>query len=394
MSDANLSVDLKGPLEHLGGLTAAEFLRDYWQKKPLLIRNAFPDIIDLVDGDTLAGLALEESVESRFIQEKDNNEWRLEHGPFDEAFFEDMPASHWTLLVQAVDHYLPEVADILDGFAFIPRWRIDDVMVSYAADKGTVGPHSDYYDVFLIQGEGSREWQIGQPCDETTSLIPKLPLKILSHFEQAESWVLQPGDMLYLPPGLAHWGIAVGESITYSVGFRAASQGDMITDFAHYLSEKLPDHSRYSDPDLTPTSTPGLIDKASIERVKALLQEALAKPGATEDWLGEFLTQPKYEPSLEPCDPPFELKEIKALLNQGGDIRVDENTRCNYLLNENGQHRFFINGNAIEQPAGTENLLMSLCDARHLTKSDLSNTELEWLLLTDLVNQGVVFIEQ
>jgi 50S ribosomal protein L16 3-hydroxylase len=209
------------PLEQLGDMPIETFLRDYWQKKPLLIRQAYPGFELPIDGDELAGLALEEEVESRIVLEHGKTPWELRHGPFDEQTFSQLPESHWTLLVQAVDQWVPEIHELLQDFQFIPGWRLDDIMISYASDKGSVGPHFDYYDVFLLQGMGKRRWRIGQHCDSGSELVEGTPLKLLRNFETTDEWVLEPGDMLYIPPGIAHWGIAEGECITCSIGFRA-----------------------------------------------------------------------------------------------------------------------------------------------------------------------------
>lgn len=203
------------PLQLLGGLTAREFLRDYWQRNPLLIRQAIPDFETPLSPDELAGLALEEEVESRIIAPGEQGPWQLRQGPFKEEDFSTLPEREWTLLVQAVDQFVPEVAELVEPFKFLPSWRIDDVMISYAAPGGGVGPHYDNYDVFLLQGYGRRRWKIGQRCTSESPLQDNPDIKILAEFEQTDEWVLEPGDMLYLPPQLAHDGIAEDECMTF-----------------------------------------------------------------------------------------------------------------------------------------------------------------------------------
>ena len=242
------------PLQLLGGLTAREFLRDYWQKKPLLVRQAIPDFESPISPDELAGLALEEEVESRLVIEHGERPWELQRGPFIEDTFQDLPERDWTLLVQAVDQFVPEVAELLEDFKFLPKWRIDDLMISFAAPGGGVGPHFDNYDVFLLQAHGHRRWQIGQMCDADSPLLPHADLKILAQFEPTDEWVLAPGDMLYLPPRLAHCGTAEDDCMTYSVGFRAPSAAEVLTHFTDFLGQFLPDEERYSDPDIQPVS--------------------------------------------------------------------------------------------------------------------------------------------
>ncbi|HYD33010.1 MAG TPA: cupin domain-containing protein, partial [Methylophilaceae bacterium] len=207
------SQDAKSRLDLLGGLTAEQFLQEYWQKKPLLIRNAIPDFSGLLRPEELAGLACEEGVQSRLVSQQ-RNKWRVEEGPFEEERFLKLPARNWTLLVQEVNHHLDEADALLRRFNFIPYARLDDLMVSYAPDEGGVGPHFDSYDVFLLQGQGKRLWRISEQKD--LSLIADAPLRILKHFETEQEWLLGPGDMLYLPPHIAHWGIAKGDCMTYS----------------------------------------------------------------------------------------------------------------------------------------------------------------------------------
>ena len=210
------------PLTHLGNISIDTFLAEYWQKKPLLVRQAIPAFISPISADELAGLSLDEDVVARLVVEDPTaNEWQVEHGPINEERYGELPETHWTLLVQHADALDPQVNDVLQAFRFIPNWRLDDIMISYAPDKGGVGPHFDYYDVFLLQAGGRRRWRIGQACDSQSPLVPNQPMKILQEFETQEDYVLEPGDMLYIPAKLAHWGEAVGESITYSIGFRA-----------------------------------------------------------------------------------------------------------------------------------------------------------------------------
>ncbi len=275
----------------LGHISKEEFLADYWQKKPLLVRNAIANFMPPIDGDELAGLSLEQEVESRLVIGED---WKLEHGPFDEERFSSLPASHWTLLVQAVDLWVPEVAELLQHFDFIPPWRIDDIMVSYAEDGGSVGPHFDYYDVFLIQGAGQRRWQIGGTCDAETPLLKNTELKILQQFEPFNEWVLEPGDMLYLPPKVAHHGVAIGDCTTFSVGFRAPAATEMLDDLATELLTGIVAPNHLTDPQLTPEMAVVNIPNAYIKRVKSLLLETLDDDELLAQWFAQFMTAPKY----------------------------------------------------------------------------------------------------
>ncbi len=260
---------------HFSHFDAKAFLRDHWQKKPLLIRDPWSAWHNPLSPDELAGLACEDDVESRLIAQS-QDQWELEHGPLPETRFAELGRAPWTLLVQAVDSHVPEVAALRTAFSFIPDWRIDDVMVSYASDGGGVGPHFDQYDVFLIQGLGQRRWQIGGLCDETTALSPHDDLRLLADFEPTDEWVLEPGDMLYVPPRFAHNGVAVGENcMTYSIGFRAPSRAELIAHFCDHVLDSLDDDDRYTDPDLTLQDDPGIVSEEAIDRLHAMVREKM-----------------------------------------------------------------------------------------------------------------------
>ncbi|MDB9843296.1 cupin domain-containing protein [Porticoccaceae bacterium] len=282
---------MTNPFPVLGDISAEEFLADYWQNKPLLIRNAIPNFEPPVDGDELAGMALEQEVESRLVVGAD---WQLEHGPFTEERFQTLPSTDWTLLVQAVDLWVPEVAELLHEFNFLPPWRLDDIMVSYAEAGGSVGPHFDYYDVFLLQGAGQRRWQIGQRCDNDTPLATGTDLKIIADFKATNEWVLNTGDMLYIPPQIAHHGVAVGDCTTFSIGFRTPAATEMLDDLATELLSRGPAPTYLMDPPLTPAMANSNISAAYIAKVKALLLDTLNDDQLLAEWFAQFMTEPKY----------------------------------------------------------------------------------------------------
>jgi 50S ribosomal protein L16 3-hydroxylase len=283
----------------LGTLTADEFLSEYWQKKPLLIRNAIPGFVSPLTPDELAGLALEEEVESRIILEQGATApWELQTGPFDEHVFSQLPETHWSLLVQAVDLWIPEVKALLSRFNFLPPWRLDDIMVSYAPLGGSVGPHFDYYDVFLLQGLGQRRWQVGGRCDQKSPRLAGTLLRILSDFQAVDEWVLNPGDMLYLPPQYAHWGIAENDCLTYSIGFRSPSLADMVGDLATELMTQ--DHPAYfRDPKLTAKMANESIPPEFIQQLKSMLNDLLNDDNLLQDWFARYMTAPKYSEYIE-----------------------------------------------------------------------------------------------
>ncbi|MGC6480954.1 MAG: cupin domain-containing protein [Porticoccaceae bacterium] len=280
----------------LGDISAEQFLAEYWQQKPLLIRNAIPNFQPPVDGNDLAGLSLEPEIESRLVVGKD---WQIEHGPFDEHRYKTLPDRDWTLLVQAVDLWVPEVANILGHFDFLPRWRIDDIMVSYAADGGNVGPHYDNYDVFLLQGEGQRQWSVGGLCGEGSSLLPHENLRILVNEKFTEKWTLNCGDMLYIPPNYSHHGVAIGDCTTYSIGFRAPTVTEMLDDLTTELISQGESNDVLKDPLLTPEMAKQPISSEYLEQIRSLLNKTLNDDELLLNWFAQYMTQPKYPELLD-----------------------------------------------------------------------------------------------
>ncbi|AZE73609.1 hypothetical protein C4K00_3383 [Pseudomonas synxantha] len=376
------------PLQLLGGITAREFLRDYWQKKPLLIRQAIPDFESPIDADELAGLALEEEVESRLVIEHGERPWELRRGPFAEDAFSTLPEREWTLLVQAVDQFVPEVAELLEQFRFLPSWRIDDVMISFAAPGGSVGPHFDNYDVFLLQAQGKRNWKIGQMCSSESPLLQHADLRILAEFEESAEWVLEPGDMLYLPPRLAHFGIAEDDCMTYSVGFRAPSAAEVLTHFTDFLSQYLTDEERYTDADAQPVSDPHQIQSDALDRLKGLLAEHMSDERMLLTWFGQFMTEPRY-PELVAGEELGEEDFISSL--QDGAILV-RNPSARLAWSEvDDDVLLFASGQSRYLPGKLRELLKLVCSADALHSENLG----DWLtdedgrdLLCELVKQG------
>lgn len=376
------------PLQLLGGLTAREFLRDYWQKKPLLVRQAMPGFESPISPDELAGLALEEEIESRLVIEHGERPWELRRGPFAEDAFARLPERDWTLLVQAVDQFVPEVAELLEAFKFLPKWRIDDVMISFAAPGGGVGPHFDNYDVFLLQGFGKRRWQVGQMCNSDSPLLPHADLKILAEFAKTEEWVLEPGDMLYLPPLLAHCGTAEDDCMTYSVGFRAPSAAEVLTHFTDFLGQFLPDEDRYSDADAQPTSDPHQIQRDALDRLKALLNEHMSDERLLMTWFGQFMTEPRYPELIAG----IEIDEPAFLASlQDGAVLI-RNPSARLAWSEVGEDLvLFASGQSRLLSASQRDLLKLICSADALHIDNLG----AWLaddegrnLLLELAKQG------
>ncbi len=285
-------IEVHATAKHPLGMPPAKFLHDYWQKKPLLIRKAFPDFVSPLQPEDLAGLACEELALSRIVtHDRAADAWILRTGPFAEEEFPGMPDHDWTLLVQDVDKWDVDVRQLLQHFDFLPRWRIDDVMVSFAATGGSVGAHVDQYDVFLLQGHGQRRWQIDAGKNPPTRFRDDVELKLLREFTATHDWVLDPGDMLYLPPGVPHHGVAVNPCLTFSIGMRAPSSAELVSDYLDNLIADADESLRYQDPDLVPPKDPNEIDAAAMVRaVEALNTLRLNDPDKLGDWFGRFIT--------------------------------------------------------------------------------------------------------
>lgn len=379
------------PLQLLGGISADEFLRDYWQKKPLLVRQAIPDFKSPLEPDELAGLALEEMIESRIVVEHGDSPWELRRGPFKEEAFKELPERDWTLLIQAVDQFIPEVAELLEHFKFLPSWRIDDVMISYAAPGGGVGPHFDNYDVFLLQGHGHRRWKIGQTCDASSPMLPHADLRILAEFEESAEWVLEPGDMLYLPPRVAHYGIAEDDCMTYSVGFRAPSAAEVLTHFTDFLAQFLSDEERYSDAGMSAVKgdeDQHKIQRDALDRLKHLLQEHMSDERLLLTWFGQFMTEPRY-PELVAGEE-IEEDELATAIADGAILVRNPSARMAWSEVDVGL-LLFASGQTVVLPEHLRDLLKLVCSAESLHEGNLG----QWLadddgrkLLGELVKQG------
>lgn len=351
------------PLTLLGGISAETFLKEYWHKKPLLIRGAIPNFEGFLTPNELAGLACEEDVQSRLISTV-KKQWKLEQGPFAEKRFAKLPERDWTLLVQSVNHHLQEANDLLQQFNFIPFARLDDLMVSYAPDGGGVGPHFDSYDVFLLQGCGQRLWRISE--QEDLSLVEGAPLRILQNFKTEQEFTLSAGDMLYLPPHVAHWGIAIGDCMTYSIGFRAPSAQELAGEFLNYLQEHRTFSGMYADPDLAVQAHPAEIGQGMVRQVSSILDELKWNDKDVADFLGLYLTEPK---SHLVFDTPKNIT-LQAFEKRMKSHGIQLSFKSQLLMVNNS---YYLNGEALEFDDGSQNLLMKLADARVLSVQDISH---------------------
>ncbi|MBW8753363.1 MAG: cupin domain-containing protein [Sphingomonadales bacterium] len=332
----------------LNDFDTGTFLRDYWQQKPLLIRNPWTSWRNPLAPDELAGLACESEVESRLVMRRRGG-WAVEHGPIAEQRFSQLGRKGWTLLVQAVDHHVPEVAALIEPFRFIPNWRIDDVMVSYAADEGGVGPHFDQYDVFLVQGLGQRRWQIGGRCDQTAKLLPHDELRLLEQFEAIDEWVLEPGDMLYLPPRVAHNGIAVGgDCMTYSIGFRAPSRRELIALWSDHALGELGDDDRYADPGLPIQDNPGEISAQAIARLHDMAMERLRDRDAFARWFGRHSSARRYPDVDWQAEQPIGIDELRVVIAGGATLCRNPASRFAFVRQSPGLVLLFVDGACFE----------------------------------------------
>ncbi len=374
------------------GLTTAGFLRHYWQKKPLLLPAALPGFTSPVSPEELAGLACEDGVESRLVLEQGGAKpWELRHGPFPEAEFLTLLNSHWTLLVQDMEKHVPALHAVLEPFRFLPDWRMDDLMISYAPEHGSVGPHLDDYDVFLIQAQGRRRWSIN-PRANANDWLADTELRILRHFQAEQEWVLEPGDVLYLPPRLAHHGVALEPCMTYSVGFRAPTYRELVAGYMDFLLEDVDGEARYADPDLGLQDNPGTISRAALARFKDLLRtHILADDGRVESWLGRFLTEPKLGFAAEPEAQPLTVAELREHLRGGGELERNPGSRFAYLSDPAGESALFVDGQEFALGPDVAWLAPLLCHHRVLNAAHLESILIQAPareLLMDLVNEG------
>jgi 50S ribosomal protein L16 3-hydroxylase len=378
------------PLEVLGGISAQQFLNEYWQQKPLLVRNAFPNWENPLLPDELAGLACEQNIESRVITgSRATNQWNVITGPFQDDSFTKLGEQDWTLLVQATDQWVPEVEQLKQPFRFIPDWRMDDVMTSFAAPNGSVGPHYDQYDVFLIQGDGQRRWRLGQHCDSNTELLANNEVKILKYFQGTEDWTLNPGDLLYVPPGLAHWGTAITPCMTYSVGFRGPSHAELLVNYSDELISHLDESMRYSDIGHASQDNPGEITAQSLTEIKTIINQLITNDDLLAEWFGRYVTELKDDRQSYLDDE--QAEQVIALLQTGSTLDLNPITRLAFSF-EGDTTRLFVNGETISQTgAAWLAFVEQLCLNRWLSEPDLSDSQVS-LGIKELVTLNCLYL--
>lgn len=375
----------------LGGITAEQFLNEYWQKKPLLVRNAMPEIMGLLEPDDVKELALEEDVSARLIRQKNKNpnEWHVKSSPLTKGDFQKLP-NLWTILVQAVDHYSFDIAELWKKFPFIPQWRRDDIMVSYAPKGGSVGKHFDFYDVFLVQGHGHRRWQLGQMCDESTEFVADQPLKLLSQMSVNFDEVLAPGDLLYVPPGLAHYGVAEDDCLTFSFGFRMPNLAEM-TD---RLSEQFAKNSVLTNPlvDITriKTNAIGEINNSEFSYLKTQLLDYLTQAPEFDAAIMAYMSESKYPNSI-PEPEEIVVDDLLEVINGGYQLILEPASRLLYRQQDQLLD-FWANGENICISQSFQAQLKQIADGASLTfDEEFNHTDiLEDIVL--LLNQAVIML--
>ncbi len=377
----------------LGDLSPEQFLKEYWQKKPLVIRQAFPDFQCPITAEELAGLSCEDDINSRIIMEKHGEHpWQPIFGPMDDETFSSLPESHWTLAINDLEKVIPELAWLPDLFRFIPDWRFDDLMSSYAADQGSVGPHFDLYDVFIIQGSGRRRWQISTAEVTEDNQVEGTPLRIQKSFTAEQEWILEPGDMIYIPPNVSHHGVSLGESISFSVGYRAVSHADLLNDFIEHITQDLPTSLTYHDADLKTQHHSAEITAEAIERVRRIFAEYLTSDH-TEivRWFGRYMSDPKSEYTEAAEQPVESINELVTEIENGLSLFRHPASRFAYTRQHNTT-LLFIDGS---DHTVAEPFAISLCENRQLDIELLRNANNEeQQLLMELYNAGSLYLDK
>ena len=376
-----------------GDLTPEKFLKEYWQKKPLLIKQALPNFQGSIAADELAGLAMEQEIESRIIAQNPDKSWNVEHGPFED--FEKFGEKNWTLLVQAVNNWSRDTDQLISLFTFIPRWRIDDVMVSFSTPNGGVGAHLDQYDVFILQGEGKRRWQVGAPDATLTTLIPHPDLKQVSEFTPIIDEVTEAGDLLYIPPNHPHNGVSIENSLNFSIGFQAPSNQDLWSGFADKLiDEDLGEH-RFSDPQRTVTNRPYRLEETDISNIKSFMLKQLSDDKFFAQYISQYLTQSHHTLELLIPMKAFTIEQVLGFV-ENDEIQFTPVSGIKSLVCYTPETNLFINGDKFQLTDKTIELGNILAESLPMTTekaksfmSCLKNTQ----LLTNVLNKGYWYIE-
>ena len=380
----------------LGDISVEDFLANYWQKKPLVVRGAFPEFEMPFTAEELAGLACETDAPSRMIIEHglppENKPWQVKLSPFEDEDFTTLPDSHCTFLVNDLERYIPELGNLIEPFRFIPDWRIDDLMVSYAEDQGSVGPHTDDYDVFLIQGQGKRRWKVITRDDYPKDLIPNLPIALLKEFEADEEYLLEAGDMLYLPPNMPHYGIAEGACFTFSVGFQAPRTVDLVQSWLETFSKNQELTQRFTDAGRSLQNSSGEISNTDLEALSKLMQSAIQEQQKDiKVFLGKYLTEQKGElPDFDHQTENIDFQNLEA------DFERESWLRMAYTQDKNTIN-FFANGHHIKLTQDKKTAIQELCENYYYTAESLQpllDCTLFKELFISMIEEGGVYLAE
>lgn len=360
---SKLPIEVVASERLLLGMPAEDFLRDYWQRRPLLIRGAYPEFKCPLSGDDLAALAMREEALSRLLRyQRRSDRWTVSNGPLDEQDFADLPQKDWTLLVQDVDKWDPDVAELFRDFQFLPSWRIDDIMVSFAAPGGSVGAHVDHYDVFLLQGLGHRQWAIDASGKADLSYRDDTPMKLLRHFNGSHQWLLGPGDMLYLPPGIPHHGVATDACLTLSIGMRAPAVAELLGPLIEEHAQRLGDEVRFADPGRGPSADPSALEQVDVDRLRAHLSQSLTTlqqlpDDQLADYFARFLSQYRQAQQPEPKARKPSLSSMEKALARGKMLVIPSWFKALRRLNE--PEYLYLGGDRSALPKAAINGLLS-----------------------------------
>lgn len=379
------------PLAVLGGITAEQFLAEYWQKKPLLVRNGLPEIVGLLEQQDVQELALEEHASARLIRQKDRNpnEWHVKSSPLTKGDFQKLPKL-WTLLVQAVDHYSFDLSELWKKFPFIPQWRRDDIMVSYAPKGGSVGKHFDFYDVFLVQGHGHRRWQLGQMCDVNTAFVPNQPLKLLTEIDVQFDEVLAPGDLLYVPPGMAHYGVAEDDCLTFSFGFRMPNVAGMMERISDQFSANTLLQNPVVDIARKQMGQIGEINATELSHLKDLVLAQLKDSSALDAAIMSYMSEPKYPDNIPEADE-IEADDLKEILHEGYEVLLEPASRLLYT-EQNGTLNFWGNGEVLFIAEPFKQKLKAIANGESLPFDSQFNDDETLENVAHLLNESILML--
>lgn len=379
------------PLAVLGGITAEQFLAEYWQKKPLLVRNGLPEIVGLLEPQDVQELALEEHASARLIRQKDKNpnEWHVKSSPLTKGDFQKLPKL-WSILVQAVDHYSFDLSELWKKFPFIPQWRRDDIMVSYAPKGGSVGKHFDFYDVFLVQGHGHRRWQLGQMCDANTSFVPNQPLKLLPEIDVQFDEILAPGDLLYVPPGMAHYGVAEDDCLTFSFGFRMPNVAGMMERISDQFSANSLLQNPVVDIARKQMSQIGEINASELSHLKDLVLAQLQDSAALDAAIMSYMSEPKYPDNIPEADE-IEADDLKEILHEGYEVLLEPASRLLYK-EKSGTLNFWGNGEALFIAQSFEQKLKAIANGESLAFDSQFNNDETLENVAHLLNESILML--